>query len=51
VSGRGPDLGTVFVRWTWCRAALHRGWWLVTSVYLVVDAHLSAAQLVLVGVA
>ena len=46
-----PDLDTVFVRWTWCRAALHRGWWLVTSVYLVVDAHLSAAELVLVGVA
>jgi MFS family permease len=45
------DLGTVFVRWTWCRALLHRGWWLVTSVYLVVDAHLSAAELVLVGVA
>jgi MFS transporter, DHA3 family, tetracycline resistance protein len=49
VSG-GPDLATVFVRWTWCRALLHRGWWLVTSVYLVVDAHLSAAQLVLIGV-
>ena len=30
---------------------LHRGWWLVTSVYLVVDAQLAAAQLVLIGVA
>ena len=40
----------VFVRWTWWRAALHRGWWLVTSVYLIADAHLSAAQLVLIGV-
>lgn len=30
---------------------LHRGWWLVTSVYLVVDARLSAAQLILIGVA
>jgi MFS family permease len=30
---------------------LHRGWWLVTSVYLVVDARLSASELVLVGVA
>ncbi len=47
----GPELDTVFVRWVWCRALLHRGWWLVTSVYLVVDAHLSAAQLVLIGVA
>jgi MFS family permease len=30
---------------------LHRGWWLVASVYLVVDAKLSASQLVLIGVA
>jgi MFS transporter, DHA3 family, tetracycline resistance protein len=30
---------------------LHRGGWLVTSVHLVVDAHLSASELVLVGVA
>jgi MFS family permease len=44
-------LGTIFVRWIWCRALLHRGWWLVTSVYLVVDAHLTASQLVLTGVA
>ena len=31
------------------RAVLHNGWWLVTSVYLVVDAGLSPAQLVLIG--
>jgi MFS family permease len=30
---------------------LHRGWWLVTSVHLVADAHLTASQLVLIGVA
>jgi len=30
---------------------LHNGWWLVTSVYLVVDADLSPSQLVLIGVA
>jgi MFS family permease len=54
----GPDrlghrarLDTVFLRWTWCRAVLHRGWWLVTSVYLIVDARLSAAELALIGVA
>jgi len=41
----------VFLRWTWWRAALHRGWWLVTSVYLVVDAGLTPSELVLVGVA
>ncbi|MGW4945753.1 MFS transporter [Actinoplanes sp. NPDC004185] len=45
-----PDLGTVFVRWTWCRAVLHRGWWLVTSVYLVVDAQLGPSELVVIGV-
>ena len=38
------------MRWAWCRAALHRGWWVVTSVYLVADARLSASELVLVGV-
>ncbi|MFG2077646.1 MFS transporter [Nonomuraea maritima] len=30
---------------------LHRGWWLVTSVYLVADARLTASELVLIGVA
>jgi MFS family permease len=43
------DLVTVFVHWTWTRALLHRGWWLVTSLYLVVDAGLSPSQLVLIG--
>jgi hypothetical protein len=47
----GSDLVTVFLRWNWLRAVLHRGWWLVTSVYLVVDAGLSPSQLVLIGVA
>lgn len=40
---------TVFIRWTWLRAVLHNGWWLVTSVYLVVDAGLSPSELVLIG--
>lgn len=39
----------VFIRWTWMRAVLHNGWWLVTSIYLVVDAGLSPAELVLIG--
>jgi hypothetical protein len=30
---------------------LHNGWWLVTSVYLVVDAGLTPSELVLIGVA
>ncbi|WP_030442665.1 MFS transporter [Actinoplanes subtropicus] len=45
------DLGAVYARWVWCRALLHRGWWLVTSVYLVVDARMPAERLVLIGVA
>jgi MFS family permease len=47
----GPDLVAVFLRWIWWRAVLHNGWWLVTSVYLVVDADLSPSQLVLIAVA
>jgi MFS family permease len=47
----GPELVAVFLRWIWWRAVLHNGWWLVTSVYLVVDADLSPSQLVLIGVA
>ncbi|BCB89584.1 MFS transporter [Phytohabitans suffuscus] len=50
MSGDGSGLAAVFVRWTWCRAVLHRGWWAVTSVHLVVDARLSASELVLIGV-
>ena len=45
------DIVAVYLRWVWWRALLHRGWWLVTSVYLVVDAGLSASQLVLIGAA
>jgi MFS family permease len=50
VSG-GPDLVVVFLRWIWWRAVLHNGWWLVTSIYFVVDAGLSPSQLVLIGAA
>jgi MFS family permease len=46
-----PTLIDAFVHWMWLRAALHRGWWLVASVYMVVDAGLSASQLVLIGAA
>ncbi len=47
----GSDPAFLYLRWIWWRALLHRGWWLVASVYLVVDAHLSGAQLVFIGVA
>ncbi len=38
-----------YVRWIFLRAVFHRGWWLVTSLYLVVDANLSPLQLVMLG--
>ncbi|MGD9890808.1 MAG: MFS transporter [Dehalococcoidia bacterium] len=47
----GTDIATIFLRWSSSRAALHRGYWLVTSLYLVVDAGLSPFQLVFIGVA
>src|SRR5215472_18011068 len=46
-----PDITAVFLRWTGMRAVLHRGYWLVASLYLVVDAHLSPFQLVFLGTA
>lgn len=33
------------------RAVLHNGWWLVTSLYLVTNGHLTPSQLVFIGVA
>jgi MFS family permease len=47
----GADIAAPFLRWSALGAALHRGYWLVASLYLVVDADLSPAQLVLIGVA
>src|SRR3954470_4669227 len=44
------DLTAAYLRWTLLRAALARGWWLATALYLVVVADLSASQLVLIGV-
>jgi MFS family permease len=45
------DVATTFLRWTWTRAVFHRGYWLVTSLYLVVEADLSPFQLVFLGTA
>ena len=39
----------MFLRWTFLRALFHRGYVLASSLYFVVTAHLSAAQLVLLG--
>jgi hypothetical protein len=46
---RLPDSALTFLHWTWMRALLHRGYWLVASLYLVLDAGLSPFQLVLIG--
>jgi MFS family permease len=37
------------MRWTYLRAVFHRGYVLASSLYFVVDAHLSAFQLVVLG--
>jgi MFS family permease len=47
---RDPVAST-FIGWLFVRAALNRGWWLATSLYLVVEADLSAFQLVFLGTA
>jgi MFS transporter, DHA3 family, tetracycline resistance protein len=44
------SLTTAYLRWAFVRAALARGWWLTTAVYLVTVADLSPPQLVIVGV-
>src|SRR3954453_6395957 len=44
------DLTAAYLRWALVRAALARGWWLATALYLVVVADLSPSQLLLIGV-
>jgi len=47
-----PDqVSATFIAWIGVRAVLHRGWWLVTSLYLVAVADLSPFQLVFLGTA
>lgn len=41
----------LFQGWNFVRAVLHNGWWLVVSLYMVVDAHLSPAQLLITAAA
>ena len=43
-------MATTFLRWTFLRAAFHRGYVLTSSLYFVVNADLSASQLVLLGI-
>ena len=34
------EVATTFLRWTYMRAVFRQGYWLVASLYLVIDAHL-----------
>jgi MFS family permease len=43
------DFATAFLRWTFARAMLARGYWVITALYLVVVAHLSPFELVMIG--
>jgi hypothetical protein len=45
-----PNLTTAYLRWVCLRAAFARGYWLTTAIYLVVVAHLTPDQLILIGV-
>ena len=45
------DVASRFLRWTFMRAIVHRGYVVVSGLYFVFDAHLSGSQLVLLGVA
>ena len=47
----GTRLVRVFLGWVLVRAVLHNGWWLLASLYMVVDAGLSPAQLLLIAAA
>lgn len=48
---RARSLTRLFLWWRFFKAVSFRGYWLVTSLYLVVDADLSAFQLVFLGTA
>lgn len=50
-SRKSRSVATTYLWWTFLRAIFHRGWWLVTSLYLVVEAGLSPLQLVFLGTA
>lgn len=45
----GRDVAATFLRWTYLRAVFHRGYVLVSQLYFVVTAHLSASQLLVLG--
>jgi MFS family permease len=44
-----PGVATAFLRWTCARAVFHRGYVLTSSIYFVVDARLSASEIIGLG--
>jgi MFS family permease len=46
-----PDLATRFLRYSFARGLCGRGYWLAASIYLVVVADLTPAELLLIGAA
>jgi len=50
-SRKSRTVAATYLRWTFLRAIFHRGWWLATSLYLVVEAGLSPLELVFLGTA
>ena len=45
----GGDVARTFLRWTFLRAVCHKGYVLVSGLYFVITAHLSAFQLLVLG--
>ena len=45
------SVATLYATWSFVRSFLHRGWWLVTSLYLVTEAGLTPFELVFMGTA
>jgi MFS family permease len=45
----GGDVAGTFLRWTFLRAVCHKGYVLVSGLYYVITAHLSAFQLLMLG--
>jgi MFS family permease len=45
----GRDVAATFLRWTFLRAVFQRGYVLVSGLYFVIDAHLAASQLLVLG--
>ena len=47
--GRPEAITAMFLRWTFSRAMFHRGYVLTSGLYFVLDAHLSAYQLLVLA--